>query len=304
MTGFLSQKKESKTSKQVFMKDLQGVETKYLVNGVDNLEAIPLNRVYDFMTEGEWRGIPILVSLREVVEGEEYDLLMAMYGPKKVPKLGEIFPMMVEFVNTTPDPSNIGGLPRTVTVEQFKEAVTVFLQDDDIDSDGVNRLSKLVSCPASTKYHDNQNGGLLRHIAKSEELFIKSFANQQFSEYEVHPLLMVTAILFHDMGKIDQFVYNPELQSWDYAEYSNYRGHHIGMGLERWARRGRRVCDILGLSRAEFWDIWHLIGSHHGPVNNGFGSLMDPFGHDAWTLYTIDLMESRQEEEKKPVRTE
>ena len=293
MIGYLISKEDNGKSKKVIFKDLDGEETKYLVNGIDDLSIIPLNRVYQFIVDGSWRNIPIIVSMTEVIESDDpdVDMLKRMYGPKRVPKLGEIFPMMVEFINSTPDESN-NYQPRQVTEEQFRDAVTKFLEDED----GVNRLSKLVICPASLKYHDAQNGGLLRHIAKMEEMYIRSFAPSKFHEYEVHPLLVCTAILFHDMGKIDQYEYDPALQEWKYAEYASYRGNHIGICLERWARKGREVCKILGLPDGAYWDIWHLIGSHHGPTELNLGSLMNPFGHDAWTLYGLDYTESRQEE--------
>lgn len=299
MIGYLVWKEDNGKSKKVTFKFIDGTEQKYLVNGIDDFSQIPLNKVYEYTTDGTWRNFEIINSMVEVIEGEDYDTLMSKYGPKKIPKLMKTFEMMVDYINKTPDKSNVNGYPRQVTVEQFKNALTAYLSDDD----GVNRLAKLTICPASTKSHDNQEGGLLRHIYKMTKLYVSGFADtseDEFCRYDDYPLMMCIGILVHDLGKLDQYNYNPELQTWEYNEESSRYGGHLGYSVERWCRKGREFCDIFRVEIGVYWEVLHMIMSHHGNTSTGFGSFVNPMTRNAYTLHCIDFMESRQTDDANP----
>lgn len=324
MIGFITSKEELKTSKRVTLKDAQSVETRYLLNVTqEDFNSISAGTIAEIRTEGDWKGIPIIVEFHVLSNlGEEdprfaeYDRLVKMYGPKEVPSFREVLLKVVEFVNTTPDQSNIKGEPRHIEYDTFAKALSNYLTDVktviEIDDNGevkvdkveVSRLHDFMKCPASTIYHDSQAGGLVRHIAKMFSLTMFAFKSN-YNQYEIHPLTLMVAVLMHDMGKIDQYQLKPT-GGYEVTEHSNYRGSHIGMGLERWARNGRKFLEDIGVIPQDieklFWDIWHIIGSHHGPTDNKMGSAWNPFGHDAWTIHSIDLLESRQEEVLKPVR--
>lgn len=305
MFGYVTSKRELKTSKRVTMKDCNGEEKEYLVN-VNNFEDLAVNQVAEATIEGDWKGVPIVTKLSYTVEGPEVDTLYKMYGPKAVPKLKAIMEDMINFINSTNDPSNIGGGPRTITFENLQKAIIGYFTDVTLDGTKVERLKDFVVCPASTIYHDSQKGGLLRHIAKCVQILIHMHESK-YQEYEVHPLTLMIAAFVHDAGKIDQYEVDSS-GAYVTTEWSSYRGSHIGMGLERWARHGRQFLFDLGVASCDiegiYWDIWHIIGSHHGPVKNEMGSAWNPFGHDAWTIHSVDLLESRQEETVKPVRVE
>lgn len=304
MLGYVTSKRELKTSKRVTMKDSNGNEQEYLVNC--EYESIVLNKVADVTVEGDWKGIPIVTKMSYTVEGPEVEALNKMYGPKTVPGLKLIMQDMIEFINNTPDPSNIGGGARQITFEGLQKAIVDYFKDEKPDGTEVDRLKEFIVCPASTIYHDCQKGGLLRHIAKCVQILIHMH-DSKYQEYEVHPLTLMVAAFVHDAGKIDQYQLNAS-GGYETTEWSSYRGSHIGMGLERWARNGRKFLKDLEVPEVDieplFWDIWHIIGSHHGPTKNEMGSAWNPFGHDAWSVFSVDLLESRQEETVKPVRTE
>ena len=326
MIGFITSKEELKTSKRILMKDTAGVETKYLINiNPESFTALAVGSVAEVTTEGDWKGIPIIIDLHVLTGLEqadprynEYELLMKMYGPKEVPKFKEVLNKMIDFVNETPDQSNIDYKPRYLEYTSFSKAFSNFMTDDvlspEIGENGetvytvktISRLMDFLNCPASTIYHDSQKGGLVRHIAKMVSLTIQ-MCKSEFNQYELHPLTLMLSVLVHDIGKIDQYQLKPT-GGYEVTEHSNYRGSHIGMGLERWARNGRKFLLEIGIIPQDvenmYWDIWHIIGSHHGPVKNEMGSAWNPFGHDAWTIHSVDLLESRQEEVMKPVRKE
>lgn len=302
MFGFVTNKEVLKASKRITVKLEDGTEQRCLID-IDNFDSIPLKCVISYTISGDWRGIPIMAEVEKLDDNDERgSLLFKMYADKKIPSLKLVFEKIAEFVTTTPDQSNIGGGPRTITVEDLQTAMKNYMMDGDI-----NRARDFAHAPASIAYHDNQKGGLIRHIAKMVELTIVSMSAHSFNEYEVHPLVLMIGVLTHDIGKVDAYEGDSE-KGYVSTEYASYRGGHLGMSLERWARNGRQFLKDLKVPDVDinklYWDVWHLIGSSHGPVPNGFGSLMNPFGHDAWTLHSIDMLESRQEESIKPVRTE
>jgi hypothetical protein len=313
----LVRKEELKTSKRVYIKNVEGEEVKYLLNTTDETyNSLIINKPVKYEVEGDWKGIPIIKSLSFEFDTNKdkinADFINKMYGPKPVPKLKEIMEEMVDFVNSTNDPSNIGGGPRVITFDCLRKAICDYLTDTVIVEEGgkpvyvtKNRLNDFMNASASTHYHDSQEGGLIRHIAKMVSICVGMF-KAKFQTYECHPLTIMIGIFVHDIGKIDQYV----LENGEYkaAEDSFYRGSHIGLGLNRWAINGRKFLEDLEVRPIDiekiYWDVWHMIGSHHGPVENKMGSAWNPFGHDAWTLHSIDLLESRQEEGLKPIRTE
>lgn len=292
MIGFLIWKEDNGKSKKVTFKLLDGTEERCLVNGIDDFSTIPLNKVYEYDVEGSWRNFPIVTSIREVVAGEDYDQLNKLYGPKKVPSLRVILEMMVDFINKTPDKSNFGGKPRTVTFEQFKEGLTNYLMEGEDKS----KLIKLTSCPASIGNHDGQEGGLLRHIYGITRLYVNGFANveDEYKSIDDYPLIMCLGILVHDLGKLDQYQYNTQLGNWEKNPDSARYGYHIGWGVERWCRKGREFCKTMRLDESAYWEIFHMIMSHHGNTSNGFGSFVSPQTRNAFTLHCLDFMESRQ----------
>ena len=296
MIGYLVWKEDNGKSKKVTLKFTNGSEEKCLVNGVNDFSIIPLNRVYEFEVEGTYRNIPIIISLKEVVAGDEYDQLIKLYGPKKVPKLKTILDMMVNYINETPDVSNYGGRPRTVTFEQFKEALTNYLSEN-------GKLSKLVICPASLGHHDGQEGGLLRHIYGMTKLYVNGFAKSVQDDIKTndeYPLIMCVGILVHDLGKLDQYQYNQALGIWEKNPDAQRYGYHIGYGTELWARKGREFCKTVGLDENGYWEVLHMIMSHHGNTKTGFGSFVDPMTRNAFTLHCIDFLESRQTDDAVP----
>jgi len=315
MIGFLVRKEELKTSKRVYIKTVEGEEIKFLIN-VENFDSIVVNQPVKYETDGDWKGIPIIKSLAYKFDSKEdmenAELILKMYGPKEVPKLKEVMEDIVEFINSTNDPSNVGGGPRNITFDDFKNALKNYLTDETVIEEGgkpvfikKDRIKDFITCPASTHHHDSQEGGLLRHIAKMTSLCINMF-KVKYQEYEVHPFNLMMGVFLHDVGKIDQ--YSKDQGEYKYVEDSFYKGNHIGLGLNRWAIKGRQFLIDLKVKPVDiekiYWDIWHMIGSHHGSVENRMGSAWSPFGHDAWTLHSIDLLESRQEEDIKPIRTE
>ena len=311
--GYLAKTEETKTSKRVLIRDVNGDETKYLIN-IDDLSTLRPG-VVEFEVGEKKYSMYVIVDLKMLTEeecermGGDAETLFKMNKPLDVPKLTEVMDDIVQFVNETPDPSNIGGGPRHITMDDFKVALTVLFTDM-VYNQGTGkwepkmRLSEFTKQAASTIYHDSQVGGLLRHVAKLVQMMIVTKKMTKYQEYEVHPLTVMIGCFLHDMGKIDQY----ENKNFEFVltDWYKYRGSHIGMGLERWARNGRDFLRALKVAdedlEAIFWDVWHIIGSHHGPTRLEYGSFWDPFGHDACSVYALDYCESHEEEGIKPVR--
>lgn len=269
-----------------------GIEEKW----IDTPPLLMVDAIYDVECSGEWKGTPKVSKIEAYTENDETTaLLKKIWGPKRVPTIREIATLASEYVSKTPDQSN-KYYPRVLTVDMVMEALKFYLSDE---YEGEHRAAKFVKCPASLRSHDTQDGGLLRHTAKLLEAASKIAAEGQFNEYKVNPLILVTGILLHDEGKVDQYIQN-EQGFWEQNPHAAMIGNHIGYGFRRWCQKGHTVCEILG-DTSMFDEVLNMIASHHGPVSNGFGSFVDPAGPNAWTLHSLDLFESRQDETYKPI---
>ena len=320
MLGFLYAKEAKVRSKRVKIKNSKAEDIEYLIN-YDDFDNLPTKIFVRYETSGESYGFKIISELSKIKEEEltpeeldEYSLLHGMYSDLPVPKLGDVFEKMIDFINNSPDQSNIGGEPRHVDIEDLKKAWIYLLTDEKwvkSDESGtwekkeVSRLKDFSTAPASTIYHDSQVGGLQRHTAKLIELAIMSYQVQD-QKWEKHPLIIMIGALVHDIGKIDQYdMIDSTIKIRDCAKY---RGNHIGIGLERWSKKGEHFLEMINVPAYDvekiYYDIWHIIASHHGNPDMGWGSLVEPIGHDACMIYGLDYVESRQEESVKPVRIE
>lgn len=280
-------REDTKTSKRCVFIMEDGSEEKFLSGEFEFSTSL----VYRLSIEDNTKyGMRILTSIALATE-EETKSMMDAYGPSPVPELGKLIDVICEVVNTVPDDS-FGGLPRTINKEDLVDSLFYYFNNDS------DEAHKFMTCPASLKHHDSQDGGLIRHIYGCLKIAKNWFMGMdEFENYERHPFIVMISLLFHDLGKVRQYEILDE-GTYESAEDAAYMNFHIGFGAERWAQKGQWICEKLGFPEA-YKDILHNIKSHHGPKDHDMGSEADPYGHDAWTVHAIDLMQSRQERRKK-----
>lgn len=126
------------------------------------------------------------------------------------------------------------------------------------------------------KVHDARTGGLLAHTMKMLNIFDALVAND--SRLAVMSDIMQTAIILHDLGKVEEMVngvYQP-----------NSFVHHpqrIGVYLGRWQKE-----IITEIGEDNYYRLMSAVLGHHG----GLGGDSEPTTIYAYILHLIDLLEA------------
>lgn len=91
----------------------------------------------------------------------------------------------------------------------------------------------------------------------------------------------------HDWGKIDEYYFDLKEKEILRSKMGEKEGH-FGLGL---AYLNDIENDLMFFE--EIGTLKHILSSHHGPVSNGWGSLVDPQTPEAWIVHLADMMSSR-----------
>jgi len=167
--------------------------------------------------------------------------------------------------------------------DQVKELLDTHIQDPHL-----RRLVELFSQLyrenfqkhyGAQKLHHAYMGGLLQHTAS-----MLRFAVFTADHYALDKELLLIGVLFHDVGKIQEFTISPTLEL-------TMEGGLIGHIMI-----SQRIFLELKSKIDQFPEelslkIQHLIVSHHGEKE--FGSPEVPKTPEAYTLHVIDLLDSR-----------
>jgi len=259
MRGYLVRVEETARTVKPILKGEFGTEQFMIFNGYRMEEG----KVYDFEAEKQKYSMRVIVSANEVEDEEFYK----KYGPK--PKIS-----LKEFLTEV---SDFCGIPMQNLVQAYK----ILLGED---------AKLLAVVPASTRYHDCDDGGLVRHLYK---MFKLTKAICDLDMWQIDKVLAVCGILFHDIGKVKS--YTKESGKWENSDVAKYMGHHLSMSIELFSKHGQEVMELFG--RPELYvDVFHSIGASHGQVSYGFGSIVDPQSTEAWLLHMCDMGDSRFEE--------
>ncbi|NLT71277.1 MAG: HD domain-containing protein [Verrucomicrobiaceae bacterium] len=151
---------------------------------------------------------------------------------------------------------------------------------------------------AARDYHHARRGGLVEHVSQMMRSAIQIC--------EAYPMLnrdlLVTGVLFHDVGKLWENVYAVNGFSMPYSEMSELLGH-IPLGMEIVNKFWREIHEDEALSAG--WKelqpesdrvrlhLLHLIVAHHGEL--AFGSPVVPKTPEAQALHYIDNLDAKME---------
>ena len=134
--------------------------------------------------------------------------------------------------------------------------------------------------PASKWLHHNYLGGLLEHTLSVVQLALKNFNHYPGLDID----LLVTASIFHDLGKVDELSYH---RSFDYSDEGRLLGHII-LGMKRVEDKIRQLPDFpKKLSTL----LNHFLLSHHGQYL--WGSPKKPMTLEAVMLHFLDDMDAK-----------
>jgi 3'-5' exoribonuclease len=134
--------------------------------------------------------------------------------------------------------------------------------------------------PASKWVHHNYLGGLLEHTLSLAQLVLRIASHYQGLDTD----LLLTASIFHDLGKVDELSYH---RSFDYSDDGRLLGHII-LGIERVEDKIRQLPEFpKDLSTL----IKHFLLSHHGQYI--WGSPKKPMTLEAVMLHFLDDMDAK-----------
>lgn len=151
---------------------------------------------------------------------------------------------------------------------------------------------------AARDYHHARRGGLVEHVAQ-----MMRTAVQVCEAYDMlNRDLLVSGVLFHDIGKLWENAYAPKGFTMPFTEISELIGH-IPLGMEIVNKLWRELTDDEAISAS--WEglepnservrlhLLHLIVSHHGELE--FGSPVVPKTPEAQALHYIDNLDAKME---------
>ncbi len=150
---------------------------------------------------------------------------------------------------------------------------------------------------AARQNHHARRGGLVEHVAQ-----MMRSANALAGVYPaLNRDLLLTAVLFHDSGKLWENALPADGFTMGYDERGEMLGH-ITIGIELVNSLWRKLlatpgaaawAGILPASEDVRLHLLHLLASHHGELQ--FGSPVVPKTPEAWALHYVDNLDAKME---------
>jgi len=166
--------------------------------------------------------------------------------------------------------------------EYLKKLLKEFFNDADF-------VEKFKTHPASKMYHQACIGGFIEHVWGVIKI-CKTMC-------EIHPSLnkdlLITGAILHDIGKLKEI----EVKNGFFDSEIGFLRGHISLGEEMVIEKIKNL-ENNGLINNKFPEILkakilHLIISHHGTKEFGFGSPMSPKFPEAAALFLADFLDAR-----------
>lgn len=229
-----------------------------LNNGIASFEALDYIYCEGLVTSFQGNIQMNISRLRKSEEGE-YD--PADYIPTTEKDVNEMFDQILSYVNSVKNP-------------YLSQLLKKFFVEDKTFVDEFKKHS------AAKSVHHGFLGGLLEHtlsVTNMCEYFSKAYPN-------IHRDLLITAALFHDMGKIDEIAGFPRN---DYTDDGQLLGH-IFIGAQKLSAA---ISDIDGFPKKLENELLHCILAHHGKLE--FGSPKVPALMEAMALHLADNADAK-----------
>ncbi|MDD6306622.1 MAG: HD domain-containing protein [Clostridiales bacterium] len=228
--------------------------------GIDEFETLDYIAVMGDITSFQGNLQLNVKRVRKVQEGE-YD--PKDYLPVSTRDVDEMYEELTALIGTVANP-------------YLKKLLSSFFIED-------KEFEKRFKFHSAAKtVHHGFVGGLLEHtlsVAKHCDYFasVYSMLNRD---------LMITAAIFHDVGKLEELSTFPEN---DYTDAGQLLGH-IMIGAEM---VGERIRSILGFPKGLENELKHCILAHHGELE--FGSPKKPALAEALALSFADNIDAKME---------
>jgi 3'-5' exoribonuclease len=200
------------------------------------------------------------LNITHIESVREEEILFSDFFPMTEKDIEEMFQSLLE-------------ISRQIQNPHLSQLLQLFWEDESFI-----RLFKMA--PASKWLHHNYLGGLLEHTLSLAQLVLKIASHYQGLNMD----LLLTASIFHDLGKVDELSYH---RSFDYSDEGRLLGHII-LGIERVENKIRQLPDFpKELSTL----LKHFLLSHHGQYV--WGSPKKPMTLEAVMLHFLDDMDAK-----------
>ncbi len=174
--------------------------------------------------------------------------------------------------------ARIAELLRSMTNVHLRNLAECFLVNESF-------MSQFRAAPAGIKNHHAYRGGLLEHVVSLMELSAVVAPHYE----NLDPVLLLMGAFLHDVGKIEELTYEPDL---GYSDGGQLVGHLVQgvLILEEGIRETEKQSgEPFPTELAD--QLRHMIVSHHGQYE--FGSPKLPMTVEAIALHYLDTMDAR-----------
>lgn len=161
----------------------------------------------------------------------------------------------------------------TIETVYLKELIEMFWNDRDF-------INKFKTAPAAKKMHHAYLGGLLEHTL-STAILVDEIARHYSG---INRDLLLTGVILHDIGKINEFEYITRIDYTDEGRLLN----HIVIGIIMIEEKIKKISEF---PADQALLLKHLIASHHG--SREFGSPEPPKTLEAVLLNYLDEIDSK-----------
>lgn len=159
--------------------------------------------------------------------------------------------------------------------DDIKLILNLFFEDDEF-------LKEFYNSPAASYYHHNYKHGLLEHTTN-----VLSICKNITKLYpQLNSDLLYAGAILHDIGKIK--VYKLHGLKIEYTEYGKLM-EHIYLGAEMVRAKTRNTL----INQRKIDQVMHLILSHQGEKELGYGSPVDPQLPEASALHYADNLDAK-----------
>ncbi len=159
--------------------------------------------------------------------------------------------------------------------QDLKNLLNSFFSDEEF----VEQFSR---APAAIVHHHNYEGGLLDHTV--EVLRLCKTTTELFPDLDCE--LLYAGVLLHDLGKMKTYTYGNGIIGYS---YEGNMLDHIYLSCEMVQEK----LNSLETPRDLALKILHMILSHHGDVNLGWGSSVNPKTPEALVLHYADNLDAK-----------
>lgn len=156
---------------------------------------------------------------------------------------------------------------------------------------------QLETAPAATYVHHQYEGGLLYHTISMLDM-AEGLTNGIHKDV-INAELLKAGIIMHDIGKIFEYEQTNDGSAAKQSTYGRLKGH-ISIISELIYRTASRY--NLEESQSIIL-LQHMVLSHHGRVQNGWGSTVSPQIIEAEILHTLDNLDANLDAYKTAIRT-